>query len=80
MNIIQFVTVVIDIVIVSILLYAAIRKQRVCAWGMAIAFTVYAFYDLASLFNIYVAQIIATPSFLIASASALWAVVKMSQD
>jgi len=80
MDIIQFVTVVIDIIIVSILLYAAIRKQRICAWGMAIAFIIYAFYDLANLFGIYVAQGIISPSLLIASTAALWAVVKMSQD
>jgi len=80
MDIIQLLSILVEAVIVFILLYAAIHKQRVCAWGMAITFSIYVFYDLANLFNWNVPQSILTPAFFIASVSALWAVLKMSQD
>jgi hypothetical protein len=70
----------VEAAIVLILLYAAIKKQRVCAWGMALTFSIYVFYDLINLFNLSVPQSIMAPAFFIASISALWAVLKMGQD
>lgn len=80
METIQLLSIVVEAVIVFILLYAAVKKQRACAWGMALTFSIYVFYDLVNLFNLSVPQNIMTPAFFIASISALWAVLKMSQD
>ncbi|MHB9019453.1 MAG: hypothetical protein ACYC3G_01055 [Minisyncoccota bacterium] len=80
METIQLLSIVVEAVIVGILLYAAIKKQRICAWGMALTFSIYVFYDTVHLFNIDVSQTIMIPVFFIASISALWAVLKMSQD
>jgi len=80
MDTIQLLSIVVEAVIVLILLYAAIKKQRACAWGMALTFSIYVFYDSARLFNWSVSESVMVPAFFIASVSALWAVLKMSQD
>lgn len=80
MEIIQLFSILVEVLIVGILLYAAIKKQRICAWGMALTFSIYVFYDTVHLFNIGVSETIMVPAFFIASVSALWAVLKMSQD
>ena len=80
MEIIQLLSIVVEAAIVFILLYAAVKKQRAYAWGMALTFSIYVFYDMVKLFNLSVPQSILIPAFFIASISALWAALKMSQD
>jgi len=77
---IQLLSIAVEAVIVGILLFAAIKKQRACAWGMALTFLIYVFYDSVKLFQLSVPEGIVVPAFFIASVSALWAVLKMSQD
>lgn len=80
MNILQLSSIVIEAVIVCVLLYAAIKKQRVCAWGMALTFFIYVFYDLARLFSFNISEDVSSSMFFVASLSALWAVLKMGRE
>ena len=80
MDTIQLLSIVIEAVIVFILLYAAIKRQKVCAWGMALTFFIYVFYDSVKLFNLNVPEGVVVPAFFVASVSALWAVIKMGQE
>jgi len=80
MDTIQLLSIVVEAVIVCILLYAAIKKQKTCAWGMALTFFIYVFYDSVNLFDLNVPGVIMVPAFFIASVSALWAVLMMSKD
>ena len=80
MDIFKLISIILEAVIVFILLYAAIGKQRICAWGMALTFSIYVFYDLVDLFGLNISKNILSPLFLIATISALWAVWKMSRD
>jgi len=62
------------------LLYGAIKKRAICAYGMALTFSIYVVYDSAKFFNWNMSGNILTVMFFIASLSALWAVWKMGQE
>ncbi len=80
MDTLQLFSIIIEAVVVFMLLYGAIYKGAVCAYGMALTFAIYVFYDLVKFFNLGISESILTPAFFVASLSALWAVWKMSRE
>ncbi len=80
METLQLLSIVVEAVVVFMLLYGAIKKGAVCAYGMALTFSIFVFYDLANYFDWGLSQNILTPAFFIATLSALWAVWKMGQE
>ncbi len=80
METLQLFSIIIEAVVVFMLLYGAVKKGAVCAYGMALTFCIYVFYDSAKLFGWAISGNILTIMFFVASLSALWAVWKMGKE
>jgi len=80
METLQLFSIIIEALVVFMLLYGAIKKRAICAYGMALTFSIYVVYDSAKLFNWAISANTLTVMFFIASLSALWAVWEMGRN
>lgn len=75
--IIQYISIVLEAIIVLISLLAAVIKKKYYCYGFALTFAIYVFYDSVKLLNININEYILYFSFFIATLSAFWAVSKI---
>jgi hypothetical protein len=57
-----------------------VAKKKAFAYGFALTFAIYVFYDLAKLGPLDIPSIVLYPLFFVATLSALWAVWKIYRE
>ena len=76
----QFVSILLEAVIVVRAILSAIRRKKSFAYGFALTFAVYVFYDLAKLIQINVPDSILYFMFFVATLSALYVTLRIYKD
>jgi len=71
MEIINIISIVLEVVVAIFALMMAIEKKHVYGWGIALTFLVYVFYDLNRTLKWGVSDTTMALSFLVASSSAV---------
>jgi len=80
MNILQLVSIFVELLIVVISLVIAVNKKKIYGYGFALTFGVYVFYDLSRLFLLNIPEAVLTSVFFIATLSALFSIWKLYKD
>lgn len=73
----QYLSIVVEVAIAAIAFFAAFKKRKTFAYGLALTFAIYVFYDLAKLVPFNVPELVLYPMFFVASLSALWVSYKI---
>lgn len=76
-ELLQYASIILEAAIVVIALLAAATKKKTFAYGFALTFAIYVFYDLAKLVPLSVPDAVLYPLFFVATVSALWAIWKI---
>jgi len=73
----QLISIILEAIIVIFCLFAAIQKKKIFAYGFALTFFVYVFYDSVRLFGWAVNESVLYVSFFLATISALLGAILM---
>ena len=76
----QFVSILLEVVIVVLAVLSARKKKKSLGYGFALTFTIYVFYDLAKLLVINVPDSILYLTFFVATLSALYSILIIYKD
>ncbi|MFH1576831.1 MAG: hypothetical protein ABID35_04750 [Candidatus Margulisiibacteriota bacterium] len=80
MNILQMVSIGIELVAAVLGVLLAVGKKKPWGWCIALCFAIYVYYDLARLFNFAVSQDLLRSLFFLASISILWAIWQVYKE
>ena len=80
MNILQIISIGIEVLVVVLGAMLALKKKKNWGWAIVLCFAIYVYYDLARLFNFAVGQGLLRSLFFIASLSVFWAIWRVYQE
>jgi len=80
MNILQMVSIGLEVVVIVLGVLLALKKKKTWGWCIALCFAIYVYYDLAGLFNFAVGQGVLRIIFFIATTSILWAIWQVYKE
>lgn len=70
-------SIILEAVVALVFVYAAVARGKSYAWGLALTFAIYVFYDLKRLIGFDITPSLLDLLFLAATTSALWAALKI---
>lgn len=79
-EIIQFISIFIEFVIVIFGILIALQRKKIYGFGIAFTFAVYVFYDLIRLFSLGVSESLLYGLFFAATASALFVTLNLYHE
>jgi hypothetical protein len=74
MNLIQLVSILLELVVAVIGVMLAVYKKKRYGWFIALTFVLYVFYDLAYFLSLQISQDLLYYLFFVATLSILWAI------
>jgi hypothetical protein len=76
----QSISIILEAMIVIVCLFTAIHKKRFFAYGFALTFLIYVFYDSAIFYGWIISKNVLSPLFFLATISALLGAILMYEE
>lgn len=80
MNILQMISIGLEVIVAVLGILLAVRKKKAWGWAVMLTFGIYVFYDLANLLQYSASNVVLRLSFFIASLSILMTFWQIYQE